>query len=383
MKVGIVIHDDNIVFFNGLVQNAYFIKECFTYAGILCDFLTIARGNTLRSFDAHYSEYDVILTGSTLLSMDRYNWCVAKKIPVIDFICGNHFMTDVLLFAHGAGPKSSFHSSEVTADGAWIIPSLDWMIPYIKTLRRYPVDIVPHVWSPAIFVQRGKGIPKPNLYLQFKSVQRMRIVILEPNLNPLKTAVLPLAAAEHLYKTEEALMEKVVVSSVPTHGDAALFLKNLVVPLEIVARKPFEEIVRDANTDGVLPIFVCHHIHNPLNYLYYEILHLGFPLVHNSLMIVDNGYYYDTFESCTAQIMYSFRHHMRGLEEYKKRASTFLEGLSPENKEVQQRFIELLKANNLREDLRLERVNIGLELLDGTYEHRDDAVIRNCLAAAL
>ena len=85
MKVGIVIHDDNILFYNGLVQNAHFIKECLTNAGLVCEFLTIVRGP--QSFDAHYSEYSIIVTGSTLLSMDRYQWCVKKGIPVIDFIC--------------------------------------------------------------------------------------------------------------------------------------------------------------------------------------------------------------------------------------------------------------------------------------------------------
>lgn len=342
MKVGIVVHDDNIAFFNGIVQNVHFIKDCLTGAGIVCDFLTIVRGTKMRWFDAHYSEYDVIIAGPVLLSGDRYRWCLSKKIRVIDFICGNHFMTDLLLFAHGAGPKSSFHSSIVTAEAAWIIPSLDWMKPYIQTLRRYPVDIVPHVWSPSIFIERTKGIT--NLYLKCKNVAKMRLVILEPNLNPLKTAVLPLAAAECLYTTVGSLMEKVLVSSVPSHGDAALFLKNLDVPLEIVHRKPFEDIVRDANTDGVLPIFVCHHIHNPLNYLYYEILHLGFPLVHNSTMIEDNGYYYDTFEECCKQILYAFRHHMRGLEDYTTKAAAFLDGIAPTNKEVQRRFMELLKA---------------------------------------
>jgi hypothetical protein len=251
-------------------------------------------------------------------------------------------MTDLLLFAHGAGPKSSFHSSIVTAEAAWIIPSYDWMMPYIKTLRRYPIDIVPHVWSPSIFTERGKSVP--NLYLKFKPVHKVRLIILEPNLNPQKTSVLPLAVAEYLYKTHGGVMEKVVVSSVPPHGDAALFLKNLEVPLEIVQRKPFEDIVRDANTDGVLPIFVCHQIHNPLNYLYYEILHLGFPLVHNSTMIEDNGYYYDTFEECCKQILYAFRHHMRGLEDYTTKAAAFLDGIAPTNKVVQRRFMELLKA---------------------------------------
>ena len=37
---------------------------------------------------------------------------------------------------------------------------------------------------------------------------------------------------------------------------------------------------------------VTHHWENGLNYLYYEVLHGGYPLVHNSACLKDWGYYY-------------------------------------------------------------------------------------------
>ena len=43
-------------------------------------------------------------------------------------------------------------------------------------------------------------------------------------------------------------------------------------------------------------IIVSHHWENGLNYLYYEALYGGFPLVHNSPFLKDIGYYYEGFD---------------------------------------------------------------------------------------
>ena len=42
---------------------------------------------------------------------------------------------------------------------------------------------------------------------------------------------------------------------------------------------------------------VTHHWENGLNYLYYEVLYGGYPLIHNSEFLKDYGYYYDDFDA--------------------------------------------------------------------------------------
>jgi hypothetical protein len=42
---------------------------------------------------------------------------------------------------------------------------------------------------------------------------------------------------------------------------------------------------------------VTHHWENGLNYLYYDVLYGGYPLVHNSEFLADVGYYYESFDA--------------------------------------------------------------------------------------
>ncbi|MBL8519097.1 MAG: DUF2827 family protein, partial [Betaproteobacteria bacterium] len=42
---------------------------------------------------------------------------------------------------------------------------------------------------------------------------------------------------------------------------------------------------------------VTHHWENGLNYLYYDVLFGGYPLVHNSEFLADVGYYYESFDA--------------------------------------------------------------------------------------
>ena len=42
---------------------------------------------------------------------------------------------------------------------------------------------------------------------------------------------------------------------------------------------------------------VTHHWENGLNYLYYEVLFGGYPLIHNSEFLRDYGYYYKDFDA--------------------------------------------------------------------------------------
>ncbi len=41
---------------------------------------------------------------------------------------------------------------------------------------------------------------------------------------------------------------------------------------------------------------LCHQWENAQNYVYYEALHAGYPLIHNSHLLDDCGYRYHNFD---------------------------------------------------------------------------------------
>ena len=83
-------------------------------------------------------------------------------------------------------------------------------------------------------------------------------------------------------------------------------------------------------------IIVSHHWENGLNYLYYETLYGGFPLVHNSPFLKDIGYYYDGFDigDGVKALERAALHHDETRGEYDLKAKAFVNNVDPNYKYV-------------------------------------------------
>jgi hypothetical protein len=354
-RIGILIYSGANLFINGLVQNAYFMLRCFEKCGFRVDFLCQNKdpkpfeqgGLELKyigdsAFD--FKQYRCIITGCAFLSGQEYTKCKSLGIQTVDFICGNHYNTDILLFINGANAGSTFHGSEKTADCGWTIPSYAYTIDYMETVRKYPIHIVPHLWSPELILTKAKifhNVPKERLFYTTKHRSKINIIILEPNLNFQKAALTPLVASELLWKRWPNRVESVIISNIHKPLQKQL-ISTLAAPIKIIDRQSIEKILIDYNPMDAMPIFVCNQNHNTLNYLYYELLYLGYPLVHNSPDLDSCGYKYDTLEDCVKQILYADEHHIKELRSYQENAKTFLEKINPENPEVCSLFEQML-----------------------------------------
>ena len=96
-----------------------------------------------------------------------------------------------------------------------------------------------------------------------------------------------------------------------------------------------------ATFEGRYPIFdimgreadaiVSHHWHNGQNYLYYEALYGGFPLLHNSTLLSGCGYAYRNFdpEDGALALLQALAEHDRNLDAYKATARALLRRLDP------------------------------------------------------
>ena len=74
---------------------------------------------------------------------------------------------------------------------------------------------------------------------------------------------------------------------------------------------------------------ISHHWENGQNYLYYEALYGGYPLIHNSEFIRDLGYFYPDFD-CQAggeALVRAFEKHDKNLARYKAKSAEFLKTL--------------------------------------------------------
>jgi hypothetical protein len=81
---------------------------------------------------------------------------------------------------------------------------------------------------------------------------------------------------------------------------------------------------------------VTHHWENGLNYLYYDVLAGGFPLIHNAESLQDFGYYYPSWDAIAGGncLLDALAHHGERLGAYRERANALLrqvDALNPEN----------------------------------------------------
>ena len=101
-------------------------------------------------------------------------------------------------------------------------------------------------------------------------------------------------------------------------------------------RLTLPEILLKFNDDEPMPIILSYQLNNTLNYLYYEALYYGYPLVHNSPDLENCGYYFPEFDltKCGEQILNAYNIHNDNLKDYNKKSMKYLKRVDPFNKNV-------------------------------------------------
>jgi hypothetical protein len=111
-------------------------------------------------------------------------------------------------------------------------------------------------------------------------------------------------------------------------------------------RLSMTDIMLYFNKKNTIPIFVSHQILNGLNYMYYEALHYGYPLVHNSTYLEECGYSYseNNISECVDAILKAYTTHNKTHELYLEKSHKYLEKIDPFNKEVGKIWNGLISA---------------------------------------
>lgn len=354
-KVGIVITDKAQIFSNGLVQNAYFIHQCLEHLGMKCQFLCYEStpapfeykdlsvkpiGTNPLEFDP--SEYHTIITISASINHELYIELKKARVFVVSFVCGNQLMHHMEDFVRGTLTPgvTTYIGKGSYCDEVWVIPGYAHSVEYISLTRGKPAFVIPHLWSPCILADMLLKIhskPETHLFYDYtKHVgKKIDLIILEPNLALFKNAWIPIMSAEKLYLTNKDLIDNVYVFNFPKHGTSYSMTDNLEIAkdkkLRYFSRLAIVDIMLYFNQKDNVPIIVSHQMLNSLNYVYYEALYYGWPLVHNSPDLDGCGYFYpeNNITACADAIQHAYLHHNRNLECYKDKAKEYLKRVDP------------------------------------------------------
>jgi len=355
-KIGLFVRQQNF-YASGCGQNCIFMRQSLELLGYTVDLL-VENYDTKKSYTiapdiavlykdlnkVNINDYELFIFGSVVPSQQFRSLAEAKCIKTVMFHCMNsmdalHIDSFTYLKKADGVPlfESNFHT---LADEVWLTDHhIEETKTYIEVLNNYnvPVKAFPLIWSP-LFVSPSR---KP-VYYESRTSPLVEFVIIEPNMNYWKNAWMPLMIAEHVNKHLKNLK---IVSLFGAPEDKTA-LNELQIAKEnkltCFPRMQINEIVKlfAARTSTI--IFLSHQYNVPLNYAYFDALSTGFPFIHNSKKLLQKGlgYYYETLEDASSAVQSIVSSYDADNE--RKKANVYLDTIHPGNKEVLQRFSDLL-----------------------------------------
>ena len=157
----------------------------------------------------------------------------------------------------------------------------------------------------------------------------------------MKTCITPTLIAEQAYRERPELIDKLHVTNGLKIAETQTWI-HFVNTLKLFHAGKITTEARFA-TFFVLTKFasvvVAHQWENALNYLYYDVLSGNYPLIHNSPLIKDYGYYYEEFDAHEGaiQLIKALTEHDRNLDWHAQNNAELLQAvncLNPKNIEA-------------------------------------------------
>jgi hypothetical protein len=277
---------------------------------------------------------DVLIEGGAQLPVDAAAELRRRGVALVAYRCGNDYVLDAerVCFDLPPGPLVT----GVQFDEIWTQPQHERSCRgYWETLLRAPVRVMPHIWDPYFFecARRRLEATLPGCAVTYAPrVGPRRIAVFEPNLNVIKNCLYPLLLCEQAYRREPGLIGAVYATNTAELCENAT-LQHVVRALDLFRDgKIGFEARYDLPTSlaQFTDVVVSHQWENGLNYLYYDVLHAGYPLVHNSPFLKDAGYYYPDFdaEAGARALLRALRHHDEEQDDYRERARRVLDAVS-------------------------------------------------------
>lgn len=294
-------------------------------------------GLHIVSLDHAMESLDVIIEMSAMLDDDFVTAFKAKGGRYAWMRVGNDYVIDIER-AMFDKPNAGLCNRK-PYDAVWTIPEYEVSCKdYFGLTTRAPVKFMPHLWTPEFFDKGIATLPEGIEFGYKPGSGRFRVAAFEPNVCMVKTSYIPMFVVEEAYRANPAAIEKFHILNTLHMKDNGKFV-SMAQRLDVVNHglcsfdgrfAVYEHMAFNSNC------IVSHHWENGQNYLYYEALYGGYPLIHNSTFIQDYGYYYPDFDSQAggAALLRAHAEHDDNLVEYKRKGAELLKTLDvslPEN----------------------------------------------------
>eukprot|EP00054_Salpingoeca_dolichothecata_P017913 m.108722 g.108722 ORF g.108722 m.108722 type:complete len:400 (-) comp22646_c0_seq2:71-1270(-) len=341
--------DESSIWVNGAKQNAFMLHSVFTYQHrheVI--FVNLDLGNvTTAQDDWNIGNFTVVRfrealemdcpvwieSGMQLSAIELYQ-LQARGVKVATFRTGNDYFITAEMMIFKNDTSSAYGT--VGYDGVWTLPSYEATMGFHGTLLQAPVEKVPYVWSPLLYDFTARGLTTRTRYSP-RNNERKVVATFEPNVCIVKTSIIPLAIVEAFYRQYPHIAFDAHITNTQRIRDMPEF-SSFVQHLDIsndghvtfTGRFKIPWYLSDQ-----VDVVLSHQWENALNFLYLDVLHAGYPLVHNSPFFKDCGYYYEgnSVEDAVKMLHYALMHHDENIIQYNIRSQICLEKWSVHNEE--------------------------------------------------
>lgn len=365
------------MFSNGIKQNAVFFYELLVNIGYDV-YMIVTDGDKYNisqkpSFwnycNIKYLKNSEILTGGFHLVvqfgyqlygdvMEQLQKCGTRTVF---YNCGNKYLIESELCLFKPNETVTYQYNDDCGihhfDQIWLIPQMtNTCLHYMRTLHRSPTIEVPFIWSPAIIENyEGEYFKEHSVKLSYvnKGISK-KCAIFEPNLSIMKWAYPSILICENAYRglSDKELVKSLYVTNVDAEPkkDSPFNLKafnTMVKSLDLFHDKKISiesRYVAIFFMTKYADIAISHQLENPLNYLYFDLAWMGWPIVHNASLCKDVGYYYEgfNFEMGAEMVKNAILTHDDNVEEYTKRNRSVIGKYLPSNKYLQEQYRTLV-----------------------------------------
>ena len=292
-------------------------------------------------------ELDVFIEVGIRIPIENVERIQKRGAKVVSYVAGNSFIMSL-----EATVNQLHERGEVLPpfdfDATWITPQ-HWRTnqSYSRLTRARQVYQVGQIWDPVVLRQGLAGISHHFFYKQ-RLQKGVSVGVFEPNVNVVKTFHFPVLIAEKLYRKNRDAVHHVYATNTFHLKDNPHFV-DFCQSLDLMAENR-------VTAESRFPVYqllgqyvdtvIVHHWENGLNYLYYDALYGGYPLIHNSEFLKDVGYYFDAFDidSGAAALERAWHEHDANFKQYQEQSHELLWTVSPDNPNLQKQHGALLEA---------------------------------------
>lgn len=280
-----------------------------------------------------------------------------KKFKVVKYHCGNNYVIDMERVIFNRAIENAAPSWEDGHDQTWLIPQQEYHNKeYYQTIYRHEekdVITVPFVWDSEQLDIIVNVLKKNNRKLPYYTItepSQKKIMVIEPNMNVVKYAMIPIIITEKVFREKgDSGFKQIYIGSGSNILKNSYFkkmmayldmVKNSPPKIKFIPRYPITTVLTE-ETD----VMLSHQWGNPLNYAYLDALYFNYPLVHNADFIEDAGYYYPHFEvnKGSEMLKKALYEHDNNIEEYNKNSERVLNRYKADNPQLVDTYKKLIE----------------------------------------